>query len=158
MNPIHIALIGTRLVAIYLVAQGITSVYSAYMIASGFNAFDGTLPNAYIITAVMSPGIIGVMLWFLAPALAKHFIPSQVTDASANQSNYKQLQSFAIALVGVAVVLGLTDDIVEFFRNLSDGTSETAKTKITIFRVLSSKIIELINRIFTLLNLQLNYC
>jgi hypothetical protein len=74
------------------------------------------------------------------------------------ESAISSLVIFAIALAGVAVVLGLTDDIVEFFRDLADGTGGTAKPKIKLFRVLSNKIVEIINGIISRLNLQIKYC
>lgn len=107
MNPMHFAQIGIRLVAIYLIAQGLSVISNAYMVVSSYNQFsdDSMFVLLAMILAVLSPVIIGFILWLLAPKLSRYFLsePSS-TNEEKTVMDLSRIQSMVIALVGVYIV------------------------------------------------------
>ncbi len=61
MNPVHIALIGIRIVAIYLIAIGISSIPDVYLFVTTYDP-DGeytAIIYGSVLTAIFSPAIVG---------------------------------------------------------------------------------------------------
>ena len=106
MNPLHIAIIGTRLVALYLIAQGISSIPNVYLFITTYNPADPGEPYALavyatVLTAIFSPAITGFLLWLVAPRLGKYFTSSPPAPATQTDINLDQFQSAVIVLIGV---------------------------------------------------------
>ena len=145
MNPYHIAQIGIRLVAIYLIAQGISAIYSAYMVFSSFNPLseEPTYMLSALLLAVISPGAIGIVLWYLAPRLSKYFISGSPTDSKSDiQFDFGQLQSIVIVLMGVYILANNIPNAISvtyylFTNKIEVNGVETfdTKTLISVFTV-----------------------
>lgn len=107
MNPKHIAQVGIRLVAIYLIAQGLSAIYSAYMVMSSFIQYSDEQSFIFLamLFAVLSPGIIGILLWFIAPKLSGYFLSeTNVTTETQTKHELSNIQSMVMVLIGVYIV------------------------------------------------------
>ena len=123
MNPIHIAQVGIRLVAIYLIAIGISSIPDVYLFVSTYDP-DGeytAIIYGSVFLAIFSPGIVGILLWFIAPRLSSYVISSQSAPTDNNQLNINQLQSAVIVLIGVYLIAVYTPSAIsisyQYFSN-----------------------------------------
>ena len=171
MNPIHIALIGIRLVSIYLIAQGISSVPDIYLFVTTYDpesAYSAVIYGS-VLSAIFTPLIIGVLLWFLAPKLTRYLISNNDTSNTNQTSNINQLQSSVIVLIGVfllannipaaiAINYQLFAQTVEINDNdtlnlaiLSNAIAINLKLLLALFLVMGSNLIlRLIEKIRTL--------
>lgn len=108
----------------------------------------------YLLGATMVVGLLIVILTIVMSVFT--FIVGLIESAIS------ALVVFAIALAGVAVVLGLADDIIEFFRSLSEGKSPISKAKNSVLskycRLVSIKFKALIEFLLDLLNLEPKTC
>ena len=98
------ALIGLRLIAIYLIAQGITSMPNIYLLLSTYSQESSGTNIVYvsIILAILSPLLIGILLWVISPKICNYLIPENKDTSSVNRNiDIKELQITAIVLIGV---------------------------------------------------------
>ncbi len=103
MNPIQLAQIGIRIVAIYLIAVGVSSIPDVYLFVSTYDP-DGeytTFIYASVFAAILSPAIVGLLLWFAAPKLSSYVISIHPTSEENTALNINQMQSTVMVLIGV---------------------------------------------------------
>ena len=103
MNTDQLSLIALRVIAIYLIAQSISAIPSAYTtltMMSSFGSGESAIGLALISTLV-TPLTIGVILWIFAPRLSKHLAPSNEISNEKNELTTKQFQTTAMLLIGV---------------------------------------------------------
>ena len=103
MNPIHMAQVGIRLVAIYLIAIGISRIPQLHQLVTTYDPIgDYTrVLIATLVSAILSPAIIGGVLWLVAPKLSTYVITSYPTSSKNSMLNINQFQSSVVVLIGV---------------------------------------------------------
>ena len=106
MNTIQMALIGIRIVAVYLIAQGISNTSEVLIFLSTYDPEGKVTAVVYtsVVAAIFSPLIIGVFLWFIAPKISKNIIREHSTTTPNETLNTNQFQSIALILIGVYLV------------------------------------------------------
>jgi len=123
MNPIHLAQTGIRLVAIYLIAIGISSIPDVYLFVSTYDPDGEYTAVIYgsVLAAILSPAIIGFLLWLIAPRLSGYVISSHPTSPENTVLNVNQLQSSVVVLIGVYLIAVHTPSAIsisyQFFNN-----------------------------------------
>jgi len=106
MNAKQLSLLGIRIVSIYLIAQGISNIPNMHLIVSAYAPDDnyGIVVLGSILTAILSPLIIGMVLWFIAPKICKYIIDSNQTSETNIPLNVNQFQSTVLILIGVYII------------------------------------------------------
>ena len=106
MNPILLATIAIKVVAIYLISQGIVQVPGVVAVLQyqslPVDSTDEML--AIYLAAILSPLLFGWILWFLAPTLSRVIVKK--TDCSQDiELTTGHIQSISIATVGFILVI-----------------------------------------------------
>jgi len=150
MNPTHIALIGIRIVAIYLIAQGISSIPGVYLFISTYDPEGSynTILYGSVLIAIFSPIIIGIALWFSAPKLSNYFISTHPTSENNPELNVSQLQSAVIVLIGVYLIAVSIPALFSVYYQLINMTPEVNGSKTINISILSNAISVTIKLLF----------
>jgi len=106
MEPYLLARIAVRIVAIYVIAQGIMylpSMYTALSYSGASYEFDVSAV-AVIIAAIFGPLIVGIILWVVAPAVSKSIIGDVNNRKVEAGATIDQYQAVAISTAGLVIV------------------------------------------------------
>lgn len=137
MKANQLAQIGVRLVALYLIAQGITSLPNLYFYFPGMQHAESFSSFIYAVAfiSILSPVVIGVLLWVIAP-LVSNSLTSPFQGAELNNTfNDNQLQTSAIFLIGIYLLTISIPDLVAAIYQYSklaelESLRDSAKTSI----------------------------
>lgn len=107
MAPTTLSQIAVRVVAIYVIAQGIMylpSIHSVMLYGSNRTGVDESA-FSLIIAAIFGPMIVGLVLWAAAPTISKWIVVGAEEDA-AEQAPFtlRQLQAVVISTAGLVIV------------------------------------------------------
>jgi len=103
MDSKQISLIGIKLIAIYLIAQGITTLPNIYLLLTTFaptNEF-ALLTYGSVILSIISPIIIGILVWYSASKLSGYISNNATEVKVTTSSDAHQYQVIAITLIGL---------------------------------------------------------
>jgi hypothetical protein len=107
MDAKSLATLGLRLMAVYLIAAGITdlpiylgAVYDAVAPHSSLSANWG-----FYLMGVLSPFVIGAALWFLAPSIGKRVMGKAGDTTVSGSVDASNLQTAAFSVLGVYFVI-----------------------------------------------------
>ena len=103
MDTKQISLIGIKLIAIYLIAQGITTIPNIYLFINTFAPTDeyNLYTYASVIVSITTPIIVGIFVWFSAPRLSGYISSSIPTVEAATPPGAHQYQAIGIMLIGL---------------------------------------------------------
>ena len=98
---------GLRLLAVYLIATGLIDI-PVYL---GF-IYDEVLPNSsasanwnFYLAGFLSPFVVGAILWFLAPHIAKWAVGKTENIAVSERVDVMSLQTAAFSVLGIFIVI-----------------------------------------------------
>jgi len=141
------ALIGLRLIAIYLIAQGISNIPSVYMLLSSYNQQMDNATTLYgsVTVAIFSPMLVGVLLWFISPKISNHLTPSINDELNNNKIiDIQELQTTAIILIGVYLLASTLPYVIsinyQLFTNMDKVDSANTFNLSILFNALSVNI------------------
>jgi len=103
MDSKQISLIGLKLIAIYLVAQGVSSLPNIYLFLSTYDASEGYTLLTYgsVIISIFSPIIVGILVWYSASKLSSYISKSTTGAIKPPSPDLYQYQVIAITLIGL---------------------------------------------------------
>jgi len=98
----QLALIGIRIVSLYLIASSLTNAISVLggFAASGFDSIN--LEAGLYIAIVVSPIIIGILLWALSAQLARFVTAQNTVDIPYTSTGHIEEGSFLIGVYLIA--------------------------------------------------------
>jgi hypothetical protein len=105
MEPNILARIAVRIVAIYIIAQGmmyLPSIYTVMLYNDGRSGID-VAGIVAVIAAIFGPLVVGVVLWLVAPALSR-WIVGAIESGEGSSATSGQIQAVAISTAGLIIV------------------------------------------------------
>ena len=139
MNPVTFAKIAIKIVAVYLMAQGIMQVPSIISLFQFSSTPMGE--NAQVIfvlvSAIFMPLIAGILLWAISNWLSRYIVAGVPQDESANNS-LPHIQAVAISTVGLIVVVLSLPQLISLAVQLFGHTSVLNDEKVFSTAILSS--------------------
>ena len=125
MNPIVFANIALKVVAVYVITQGIMQLPNIVILLqwheSPTNNNDQILSASAIVAAILSPLIIGTVLWLISGKLS-NFIIKGLEHSESDSITVSHIQAVAISTIGlILLVLALPElisSITQLFGNM----------------------------------------
>lgn len=105
MPPQVLSKIAIRIVAIYMIAQGIIQLSGSIVTQLAFNSIqkiDGSLFIAIIFT--MLPLLSGLLIWFFSNALSKWVAGEAPTSEEKEALNITNIQAVALSTIGLVLI------------------------------------------------------
>lgn len=126
MEPIHLSTIGIRLIALYLVAQGISAIPDAHLFLTAYEPTGRFEIFSYgsVLTAIFSPAIVGILSWLSAPKLSKYIISTNPPSGDNQELNIAQFQTIAVTLVGIYLLASSLPYVISIHYQLYHNTIE----------------------------------
>lgn len=119
MNAKTLAVLAVRLIAIYLVAVGITQLPGLATLFAWGRGYPPAPMTAFVLVSLLAPLIVGVLLWPFAPALGRWIAPAEAEGAPSPSS--REFVQGAIAVAGLIIVAtaipGITVAAARVIRN-----------------------------------------
>lgn len=115
MRVYDVAIISLRFAAVYLVAQGI--VVGAQMTtlwAAPYNAASGSI-RVLAASALLAPALVGVILWLLAPFLARLMIRGTSATDLATGLTPEDLTRCGLLVVGIYILVVTLPNLLQVF-------------------------------------------
>jgi len=139
MTPITFAKIAIKLVAVYLMAQGIMQVPSIVTLFQfSTTPMDENVQVVFVlVSAIFMPLIAGIVLWVISNWLSRRIVAGVPQDESANNS-LPDIQAVAISTVGLIVVVLSLPQLISLAVQLFGHTSILNDEKIFSTAILSS--------------------
>lgn len=107
MDAKSLSTFGLRLLAVYLIATGLTDIpiYLGFIYAAaGPNSSASANWNFYL-AGILSPFVVGAALWFLAPYVAKWVLGKAENSAVSERADVASLQTAAFSVLGIFIVI-----------------------------------------------------
>lgn len=114
-----------RLVAVYIALQGIMYIAQAASMWSGGVSVYGEMPIWFIGLTVLSPLILGILLWFMASVMARQAVRGLAESMEVGGLSLQGLTAAAFSVFGVVLLImvfpGFIVSLLHYF--LSDEPS-----------------------------------
>ena len=104
MDAKTLAKVGLRILAVYFIAEGIVQVWAFLSLRiawSSTTTFKHT--SILIIFAVLSPALVGILLWLVAPAAGRWAAGREAHEKSAIPLNAQTLLDIGLIAIGVSL-------------------------------------------------------
>jgi hypothetical protein len=120
MTPLNFAIVGLRLLAIYLFFQaGVTLAYAPF-----FLEISNQIPGLSQIgppLALFPSGsllLLATLLFIFAPSLARHLAPPVADESKKTACSFEDLQSIVFAAVGILILSNALPSVGRALQNL----------------------------------------
>ena len=146
MEPILLAKISIRIVAIYLMAQGIIQVPGiatvlSYPSAQGSTSLQIILAISF---AIITPLIFGVFLWVISNKLSTWVVGGSYNTESENELNSAQLQAIAFCTIGLVIMFmtipSLVGQIIQLYSNPDIFDGDRAFNTIAVSNIVATSL------------------
>ena len=125
MNTLSISILAIRILALYVIVQGIfvfPAITQIFTISSGRD-FDLT-ERMFLAFSISSPLIIGILTLVFSRKLGAWLSPDKTHAETENKIDMNALQSVAISVLGV---LAITDSLPLLIREIAVRNNETVQ-------------------------------
>lgn len=116
MNTLNISILAIRIIAIYIIVQGILVLPAITQIFSSISSRTFSVFERFFLgSSILAPLLIGIVCLFFSRKIGSWLSPGKSSDEAANKVDLNELQSVAFSILGI---LAIVNSLPIFVRTL----------------------------------------